>query len=66
MKVSKRTFHTMAANVVKSVWEEKGKRVLLKREKKAECLHSMKCYGNSAVVPIFNNLNEYHLKHHTD
>lgn len=36
------------------------------REETAKCLHSMKCYGNSPVVPIFNNLNEYHLKQHTD
>lgn len=36
------------------------------KKKKAKCLHSVKCYGNSPVVPICNNLNEYHLKHHTD
>lgn len=45
-------FHTMVASVIKSVWEGKERRALLQREKKAECLHSMKCYGNSAIVPI--------------
>lgn len=48
--------------------KKKGKKGTIEEEKKkkAKCLHSMKCYGNSPVVPIFNNLNEYHLKHHTD
>lgn len=54
----------MVASVIKSVCEEQRKKGTIK--KNAKCLHSMKCCGNSPVVPIFNNLNEYHLKHHTD
>lgn len=62
--VRKQIFCVMVASGVKSVCEgKKEKRVPSKKQKKkAECLHSMKCYGNSTAVPIFNNLNEYHLK----
>lgn len=64
--VSKETICTVVTGVNTSVGEKERRRVPLTRKKKAKSLHSMKCCGNSPVVPIFNNLNEYHLKHHTD